>query len=204
MICCLSEPKKEIKKERNKSYHIFSIGSYCIESRCVESNRIALHRNRGESYRIASCFICIFSVSYHWLCIEMRIASASVMEMHIPNLFTESFDPSLAHTFIHWIIRSFTHSFIHWINWSFTHLFNESFDHSLTHSLNHLITHSFIHWIIWSFTHSLVHQITHSLIHLFNNSFCHSLIVLIYHIYNQLWISRSLSFSLCHITHCTL
>ncbi len=48
-------------------------------------NRIALHHNRGESYHIASCFISIFSVSYRWLCIEMRIASASVMEIHIPN-----------------------------------------------------------------------------------------------------------------------
>ncbi len=38
-----------------------------------------------ESYHIDSCFICIFNVSYRLLCIEMRIVSASVMEMHIPN-----------------------------------------------------------------------------------------------------------------------
>ncbi len=37
--------------------------------------------------RIASCFICIFNVSYPWLSIEMRIASASVMEMYIPNVY---------------------------------------------------------------------------------------------------------------------
>ncbi len=42
--------------QRNISNHIFSIASYCVESHCVESNRnrIALHRDRGESYRIAS------------------------------------------------------------------------------------------------------------------------------------------------------
>ncbi len=66
-----------------KSNHIFSIASYCIESHCVESNRnrIALHRKKGwiVSHRIGTCFICIFNVSYRWLCIEMRIVSASVM-----------------------------------------------------------------------------------------------------------------------------
>ncbi len=51
----------------------------------LNRNRIALHRNSGESYRIASCFICIFNVSYRWLCIEIRIALASVMEMDVPN-----------------------------------------------------------------------------------------------------------------------
>ncbi len=35
---------------------------------------------------LASCFICIFIASYRWLCIEMRIVSASVMEMHIPRV----------------------------------------------------------------------------------------------------------------------
>ncbi len=36
--------------------------------RIVESNRyrIALHHNRGELYRIGSCFISIFNVSYQW------------------------------------------------------------------------------------------------------------------------------------------
>ncbi len=70
----------------NKSNHIFSIGSYCIESIVLNRNRIALHRNRGELYCIASCFICIFNVSYRWQYIEMRIASASVMGMHIPSV----------------------------------------------------------------------------------------------------------------------
>ncbi len=42
--------------QRNISNHIFSIASYCVDSHCVESNRnrIALHRDRSESYRIAS------------------------------------------------------------------------------------------------------------------------------------------------------
>jgi len=60
----------------------------------IASNRIVSNRIEIESHcfvtevnRIASCFICIFDVSYYWLCIEMRIASASVMEMHIPNIY---------------------------------------------------------------------------------------------------------------------
>ncbi len=52
-------------------------------------NRIVLNQIKSHcivrSHRIGSCFICIFNVSYRWLCIEMRIASASVMEMHIPT-----------------------------------------------------------------------------------------------------------------------
>ncbi len=59
----------------NTDKYIRPLNSYCIESHCVESkrNRITLHRNRCESRRIASCFMCIFNVSYHWLCIEMPI-----------------------------------------------------------------------------------------------------------------------------------
>ncbi len=62
----------------------------------IVMNRIALHSNRGESYRIvshriASCFICIFNVSYRWLCIEIHITLASVMTMRIP---TESVEHS--------------------------------------------------------------------------------------------------------------
>ncbi len=53
------------------------------------SNRIVLNQIKSHcivrSHRIGSCFICIFNVSYRWRCIEMRIASASVMEMHIPT-----------------------------------------------------------------------------------------------------------------------
>ncbi len=77
--------------QRNKSVHIFF---HCIESHCVESNRIVLHRNRSKLYRVASlaasyeCFSVLYHWSYHCLCIEMCIASASVMEMHIPvNIF---------------------------------------------------------------------------------------------------------------------
>ncbi len=64
--------------QRNKSDHMFSIASHCIESHCVESNRnrIALHRNRGESYRIASCFIYVSSmyriVGYASRCVSHR------------------------------------------------------------------------------------------------------------------------------------
>ncbi len=72
--------------QRNKIWtnnHIFPIASYCIESLCIESNRkrITLLRNRWIASLAASY------VSFHWLCIEMRIASASVMEMHIPNIY---------------------------------------------------------------------------------------------------------------------
>ncbi len=31
--------------------------------------------------------MCIFNVLYRWLCIETHIAPASVMEMHIPNIY---------------------------------------------------------------------------------------------------------------------
>ncbi len=68
-----------------------------IASNRIVLNRIALHRNRGESYRIASCFICNFNVSYPWLCIEMRIASASVMEMHIPSIHASLLHSSVSH-----------------------------------------------------------------------------------------------------------
>ncbi len=54
----------------------FSIESYCIEPHCV------------ESYRIGSCFIYLFNMSYLWLCTEMHIALASVMEMHIPIIYS--------------------------------------------------------------------------------------------------------------------
>ncbi len=54
----------------------FSIASYCIVLYRIEieSHCIVIGVNR-----IVSCFVCIFNVSYRWLCIEMRI---SVMEMH--------------------------------------------------------------------------------------------------------------------------
>lgn len=52
------------------------MASYCFASRC---------NNSGELYHITySCFICIFN-TVRWQCIELRIASASVTEMHTPN-----------------------------------------------------------------------------------------------------------------------
>lgn len=61
------------------------IASYCLYRIESNKNRIALYRDGGN--RISSCIICIFNVSYCCLCIEMDIASASVIEKHIPNPF---------------------------------------------------------------------------------------------------------------------
>ncbi len=69
-----------------KAIIFFSIASYRIALCWIESHCIVIGI---VLYRIASCFICIFNVSYRWLCIEMRIASASVMGMHISNTHTK-------------------------------------------------------------------------------------------------------------------
>ncbi len=68
--------------QRNISNRI-SIGSYCIESRCVESNRnrITLHRNRGESHRIASLAASYVSSLYHIVGYASRCVS------HRPQLW---------------------------------------------------------------------------------------------------------------------
>ncbi len=67
--------------QRNKSYHIFSIASYCIELHCVELNRIALHRNRVESYRIASVAASYVSSMYRIVGYASRCVS------HRPQLW---------------------------------------------------------------------------------------------------------------------
>ncbi len=98
-ICVCLNQKNKSELSVPDSIVFFSIASYCIKLHCVESNRnwIALHHNRGESYRIishriGSCFICIFNVSYLWLCIEImelrRCTSLSAIDAmsNEPNL----------------------------------------------------------------------------------------------------------------------
>ncbi len=87
-----------------KVINIFSIASYCIESHCVESNLIEIESHCiviGVN-RIASLATsCIFNVSYRWLCIEICITSASVIEMHIPTTRISPTPISYTFTFSH-------------------------------------------------------------------------------------------------------
>ena len=53
----------------------------------LQMYRIVSHRLVLQMYRIASPRASNVSLMYRWQRIEMRIASASVMEMHIPSTF---------------------------------------------------------------------------------------------------------------------
>lgn len=65
----------------NLTAHMKHRHSVSLETPASNQNQIALHRDIVIKLLHAS-----FKVSYRWLCIEMRTASASVMKMHIPIL----------------------------------------------------------------------------------------------------------------------
>ncbi len=63
--------------------YFFPLHHISLNHIVLNRNWISLHCNRGESNRITS--VAASYVSYCWLCVEMCITSASVMEMHNPN-----------------------------------------------------------------------------------------------------------------------